>query len=80
MLHYLQDLRSMPLTTRWMDGKVCVDQVLSSAFARKGVRRGLQVVAIDGEAPLLAMPLCGRALGACVLLDVLVKKLCRDFG
>lgn len=48
---YPQDLRTMPLTTRWIDGKVYVDQVLSSAFARKGVRRGLQVVAVNGEAP-----------------------------
>lgn len=43
--------RTMPLTTRWVDGKVYVDQVYSSSFAKQGVRRGQEVVSINGEAP-----------------------------
>lgn len=42
---------TMPLTTRWVGGKVYVDQVYSSAFLKQGVRRGQEVVAINGEAP-----------------------------
>lgn len=45
------DYRTMPLTTRWVGGKVYVDQVYSSDFAKQGVRRGQEVVAINGEAP-----------------------------
>lgn len=47
--YYPQDMRSMPFSTRWIDGKVYVDKVYSSAFAKQGVRRGQQLVSIDGE-------------------------------
>ena len=47
--YYPQDMRSMPFSTRWIDGKVYVDKVYSSAFAKQGVRCGQQLVSIDGE-------------------------------
>ncbi len=45
-----RDIRTLPLATRWVDGKVYVDHVYSSAFVRQGVRRGQEVVAVNGEA------------------------------
>ena len=38
--YYPQDIKNMPFATRWVDGKVYVDKVYSSAFVKQGMRRG----------------------------------------
>ncbi len=47
--YYPQDIKNMPFATRWVDGKVYVDKVYSSAFVKQGMRRGQELVSIDGE-------------------------------
>ena len=37
--YYPQDIKNMPFATRWVDGKVYVDKVYSSAFVKQGMRR-----------------------------------------
>ena len=37
--YYPQDIKKMPFATRWVDGKVYVDKVYSSAFVKQGMRR-----------------------------------------
>ncbi|EKD25706.1 MAG: hypothetical protein ACD_79C01536G0008 [uncultured bacterium] len=45
----LQDrITPAPFTTKFIDGKVFVDKVWSSEFILKGVKRGVEVTAIDG--------------------------------
>lgn len=39
----------VPMQTRYLGGKVYVDRVLSSALAQQGVRRGMELTAIDGQ-------------------------------
>ena len=43
------DLQSAPFTTVMLGGKVYVDEVLSSSLRQRGMERGMEVVAIDGE-------------------------------
>lgn len=43
------DRSSVPLTTVLLDGKVYVDKVLGSSLSAHGVRRGQEVVRVDGR-------------------------------
>ena len=43
------NLQSAPFTTVMLGGKVYVDEVLSSALLQRGMKRGMEVVAIDGK-------------------------------
>lgn len=42
-------MQSAPFTTVMIGGKVYVDEVLSSELQQRGMQRGMEVVAIDGE-------------------------------
>lgn len=45
----LGELLGWPLvTTRWIEGRVVIDQVRDPALAQEGLARGLEVIAIDG--------------------------------
>jgi Periplasmic protease len=37
-----------PFTTKFVEGKVCVDKVWSSELIAKGVTKGIEIIAIDG--------------------------------